>query len=249
MGNFVNYRSNTYKDLSNLPTNLVLAEPHVLWINAIIICNRGSAPMRFNLQKARLTGLTLEKACYAATTVNLVASYDNLSRSLTNTASFSVFSLDGTVPPLNSRILVKNQAAPFQNGIYVLTDVGSISTPWILIRAVDFDTAATINKGDVIPVLNGVLNKNTKWNQTAIVNNIGVDPIVFSFAVTTNTFIINELEIAPYKTIDIIDITGVLQLQYNITPFISDSLIGFSNGYTQIFDCDVNFAELIELPF
>ena len=62
-------------------------------------------------------------------------------------------------------------------------------------------------------------------------------------------FHLNEVEIKPYKTIDAIKELGLnIFLTFQQTPAISDSLICFSNGSTQKFDCEVNYTALKELP-
>lgn len=67
--------------------------------------------------------------------------------------------------------------------------------------------------------------------------------------VPVEIFHLNELEIKPYKTIDAIKELGVnIFLRYQKTPAISDSLICFSNGSGQNFDCEVNYTSLKELP-
>lgn len=123
-------------------------------------------------------GLTFKNACYAATTSNLTANYVGVT--LTNSGSLVTFSVDGVEPPLNSRILVKNQTTQLQNGIYTLTNVGSSSVPWILTRATDYDQTSEIRAGDFILVDNGTLNSKTAWVQTATINTFGSDPILFS---------------------------------------------------------------------
>jgi hypothetical protein len=40
-----------------------------------------------------------------------------------------------------TRILIKNQASGAQNGVYVLTNQGSVSTNWSMVRSADMDTA------------------------------------------------------------------------------------------------------------
>lgn len=251
MGIFLNYPSNIFSDLNNIPTTIVSADTHVLWVTALLVCNRGSAPMRFNMQKSRLTGLELEIPCYAGTTINLNATYNNgisgVGATLTNMGPLIPFSIDGINPPLESRILVKNQTLPAQNGIYTLNTIGDISTPWVLSRSLGYDIPANIMPGDIIPVINGIVNNHTKWKQTSTVTVIGTNPITFSAEPSTSIYHINELEISPYSTIDVIDITGVLQLDFNVIPYVSDSLVCFSNGYTQVFDCDVNYVQLNEL--
>lgn len=65
-----------------------------------------------------------------------------------------------------------------------------------------------------------------------------------------STFIINEFEIEPFDTIDIVKSKELqILLKYNRTPTIRDSLNCFSNGYTQVFDCEITYTQLNELPF
>lgn len=63
MGVFVDYTSNLFPNLANTPTTLLatgipteteaLLNPHTLVVNGLIVCNLGSQPIRFNLQKRR----------------------------------------------------------------------------------------------------------------------------------------------------------------------------------------------------
>lgn len=66
---------------------------------------------------------------------------------------------------VNSRILVKNQVAAAQNGIYKVTSVGSGGSPWILTRVVDYDSTAEIVSGDFTYVRYGTLI-GTQWVMT-----------------------------------------------------------------------------------
>lgn len=252
MGIFVNYPSNIFASLKEIPTTIVTASTNVLWVTTITVCNRGAAPIRFNLQKVRTQGLDLETACYVATTNNLVVTYNNgtsgVGATLTNTGTLAVLSIDGLPPTLNARILVKNQNNPIQNGIYTLTTLGNGSTPWVLTRSTDYNIASKIHNGDLIPVTNGTINANTIWRQTSVITTIGTSPITFVQNIPTTIFYINEFEIDPYKTVNIIDNIGFLNLEFNRTPYVTDSLVCFSNGYTQIFDCEVCYAQLNELP-
>lgn len=61
---------------------------------------------------------------------------------LTATANGAFPAQDGITIPLGGRVLVRNEATTANNGIYVLTQVGTAGTPWILTRATDFDQAA-----------------------------------------------------------------------------------------------------------
>jgi len=61
---------------------------------------------------------------------------------LTATAN-GALSIDATAVTAGIRVLVKDQAAGAQNGVYTVTQEGSAGTPFILTRATDFDTAAS----------------------------------------------------------------------------------------------------------
>ena len=63
-------------------------------------------------------------------------------------------------------------------------------------------------------------------------------------------FLVNELEIKPFQTVDIVQELGLkISLQYQQIPAISDNLICFSKGLKQIFDCEVCYSKLNELPY
>jgi hypothetical protein len=128
-------------------------------------------------------GLNIHAASYAATTANLNATYSNgtagVGATLTNAGANAAFSTDGVSPALNARILVKDQTNTAENGIYVLSTVGDGSTPWVLTRATDFDTAAEIAGGDFTFVDAGSTLANTGWVNIDEVTIVGTDPIVF----------------------------------------------------------------------
>lgn len=128
-------------------------------------------------------GLNIHAASYAATTANLTATYDNgtsgVGATLTNSGTQAAFSTDGVTPVATSRILVKNQTNTFENGIYTLTTVGSVSTNWVLTRATDFDTAAEMAGGDFTFVDAGATLANTGWVMVDEVTTVGTDPVVF----------------------------------------------------------------------
>lgn len=130
------------------------------------------------------SGITVQGACYAASTTALTVSYNNgvagVGATLTNATTQATFSIDGVTPPLNSRILIKDQASTLQNGIYTVTNVGSGATNWVLTRATDYDQASEINPGDLVIINNGTVNGDSSWLQTATVTTIGTDPITFS---------------------------------------------------------------------
>jgi len=130
-------------------------------------------------------GLNFKQPCYAATTgSNLNATYSNgssgVGATLTNAGANAAFTLDGTSPALNSRILVKDQTTQADNGIYSLTTVGNGSTPWVLTRTTDYDTTVQIYPGNFVLITAGTANENSGWIQVNTISTIGTDAISFA---------------------------------------------------------------------
>lgn len=102
---------------------------------------------------------------------------------LTNAGVQAVFALDGVSPPVGSNVLIKNTATGMTSaneGIYTVTNVGSIITNWVLTRATDYDTATEINNTGLILIQNGSTLAGQAWyNATTIVT---VDTTAFSYS-------------------------------------------------------------------
>jgi hypothetical protein len=130
-----------------------------------------------------VAGFTPQQAVQAASTTNLTASYFNgvsgVGATLTNSGALAAFTLDGQTGVLNDPYLIKNQSSSIENGVYILSVVGSGATAWVLTRASYYDSPSDINQSGVIPVISGTVNAGTGWLETATVTTIGVDPIVF----------------------------------------------------------------------
>ena len=75
---------------------------------------------------------------------------------LTATAN-AALSVDGASPSVNDRILVKNQVAQANNGIYYVVAVGDGTHPWVLARAADMAASAQI-AGAYLWVTAGTVN-------------------------------------------------------------------------------------------
>jgi hypothetical protein len=135
------------------------------------------------------TGINFHQACRLASTAALPScTYNNgasgVGATLTATAN-AALSVDSTLVALNNRVLIKNQVDGAQNGVYVVTQTGSGSTPFILTRATDFDTPGSglnqIDAGDFFLITAGSTNANTSWvQQTPLPIVVGTTPIIFS---------------------------------------------------------------------
>ena len=126
-------------------------------------------------------GLHIHASCDAATPATLASitggsvTYDNGTAGVgaTLTLGVALTTLDGVALSNGMRILVKNEAAQANNGIYVRTS----ST--VLTRATDFDTGAEIQGGDFTFVTAGTEYNSTGWVQVDEVTTVGTDPIVW----------------------------------------------------------------------
>ena len=108
-------------------------------------------------------GLNFHAAVHAATTANLDATYNNgtsgVGATLTANANGALI-VDGHTLSSSERVLVKNQTAGLQNGIYVVTTTGDESNPWVLTRATDADNSPSgeVAYGDFTFVQQGSTN-------------------------------------------------------------------------------------------
>lgn len=114
-----------------------------------------------------------EAAKYATTAALVAIVYSNgasgVGATLTE-VSFGALSVDGVTPSVGDRILVKNQASTFQNGIYTVTTVGSVAVLFVLTRATDADQTNEYKTGDSVFVTAGNTLTSTTWAYTGIDN-------------------------------------------------------------------------------
>lgn len=131
-----------------------------------------------------IAGVNPAVSVQAATTGVLPAStYSNgasgIGATLTETSAAALV-VDGYTVLLNDRLLVKNQASTFQNGVYTMTTLGTGVIPFVLTRALDYDQPSDMNNTGAIPVQNGTSNIATSWVQTSKVTTVGTDAVTFT---------------------------------------------------------------------
>lgn len=111
-------------------------------------------------------------ACLVATTTTLPSTaaiiYNNgtagVGATLTRGENGVIGSIDGVTLSVNDRVLVKDQSDATQNGIYVVTSLGSAGTPYVLTRSTDSDSAATeMRYGLYTTVTSGTVNKEKNY--------------------------------------------------------------------------------------
>lgn len=110
-------------------------------------------------------GLDIKPSARAATTTTL-ASNTFSAGVITSTTNNAFPAVDGVTLAVNERIVVKDQAAGLQNGIYYLSQQGTGSLPWKLTRATDMDAWSEV-PGASVWVEEGTANADTAWVATA----------------------------------------------------------------------------------
>jgi hypothetical protein len=135
------------------------------------------------------SGIHFHQPVRVESPINLNATYNNgtagVGATLTNAGTQAALVIDGVTVSVADRVLVYEQTNQTQNGIYVVTDVGSGSTNWILTRSSDADTyvinsAAGLSEGSTTFVQQGA----TGAGETYTCNTTGV----ITFGTTNITF-------------------------------------------------------------
>lgn len=131
-----------------------------------------------------LNNAVLNPPCYVATTTDLTVTYVNgtsgVGATLTNSGTQAALVIDEITLAEGDRVLVKDQVTGLQNGIYTVTNIGSISTNWVLTRATDFDSPSQMVRGKTIDVISGTVNAVTSWMFISTVTTVGSDSITFA---------------------------------------------------------------------
>ena len=133
-------------------------------------------------------GLDVKQSVKAASTAPLTSVlYNNnttgVGATLINNGTLAALNLDSIALFVDDRVLIKDQTAGLQNGVYVVSHAGSASIPWVLTRATDFDNSpgTEVGPGIFFFVEQGTTQADNGYvitTDTAIV--IGTTAIVFS---------------------------------------------------------------------
>lgn len=199
---------------SDPPTNPIWTQDNIV-VNAVV-----PLPLPSNFPLA--TGYKFGAVSTVATTAVLPANtYNNGSSGVgaTLTANANgVLTVDGYAVALNDIVIVKNEAAPANNGIYICTTAGAVGAAYVLTRTTWFNTNATAVTA-LYPVGSaGTANAGTRWLFT--------NPGTVIFGTTAISF----SQWTP-TTLNYIDASGnlaVLGFQYD-----SNGIMGF-NGRLDI---------------
>lgn len=136
-----------------------------------------------NYVDAVASGLSVHAAVRLTTAAALPANTQagtGVGATLTADAN-GALTVDGVLVAVNDRILVKDEATGEDNGIYIVTDTGDGSNPYILTRATDIDTDPETTSGSYTFTLEGTANAGFGYALTTL------DPIVVDTTVQTWT--------------------------------------------------------------
>ena len=125
--------------------------------------------------------------------------------------SAAVENIDGQAVVVGDRILVKNQVAGKDNGIYVVTVVGTGSVAQVLTRATDADSDAEVTASMMVPVAEGDVNANTHFMLTTD------DPIVLDTTALTFSQYVSGAHATGHITSGGDEVDGD-QLDIDLTP-------------------------------
>lgn len=128
-------------DIANAQTNAAAAAASA---TAASTAKTGAETAR-DAAIAAAAGIKWRPSVLASTTAALPSvTYNNgasgVGATLTATANGALAAQDGVTLIAGDRLLVKDQVAQLQNGVYTVTQVGTGGTPFILTRATDADT-------------------------------------------------------------------------------------------------------------
>ena len=136
------------------------------------------------------SGIHFHEPVRVESPINLNATYNNgtagVGATLTNAGTQAALVIDGVTVSAADRVLVYEQTTQTQNGIYVVTDVGSVSTNWVLTRASDADTyvinsANGLSEGSTVFVQEGATGAGEVYTcNTAGVITFGTTNITFA---------------------------------------------------------------------
>jgi len=139
------------------------------------------------------TGLDVKASCRVATAAALPACTPagaGVGKTLTANA-VGVLTVDGVATVLNDRILVKNQVAGADNGIYKVTTEGTAGVAFVLTRATDCDTNAEVTAGTFTFLEEGTANGDKGF---VLVTNdpITVDTTALAFSHFSSTTVVEN---------------------------------------------------------
>lgn len=134
-------------------------------INLVDPTNPQDAATKAYVDAAR-TGIDAKASVRAASTANVTVTYNATAGTSTRgQITAAPNTLDGLTLAANDRILLKDQSTGAQNGIWVVTTLGT-GANGVWDRATDFDSDAEVTSGPYVWVEEGTLQSDSAWVMT-----------------------------------------------------------------------------------
>ena len=206
-----------------------------LTLNANPTANLGAATKQY-VDNLTAAGIHLHDAVRVETPSALTATYNNgtagVGATLTNSGTQAALSIDGITLSTSDRVLVRQQSNQAHNGVYVVTNVGSASTNWILTRSDDADSAGdgspdTLDEGSYFFVSEG----DTGASDAYVCNTQGT----ITFGTTNITFA---------KFSDSLEYTAGTGININASRVISVSAVA-SAGTSATLETRINAVSVL----
>lgn len=119
---------------------------------------------------SQIQSIAVIKAAVRVASVPISTSSFNVSYTYSPTTqtitanSNGALTLDSVAVLQGDRVLIKDElSAQTNNGVYVVTQPGDASHPFILTRASDFNRTSNIPEGCLVPVVYGTVNATSLW--------------------------------------------------------------------------------------
>lgn len=139
------------------------------------------------------SGRSYKAACRLATAAALPAcTYSASAKTLTadSNGALNDTGIDSvTTVAVGDRILVKNEVAGANRGIYVVTSIGGALAKWVFTRAADFAFSSQVTAALLVPIAEGTVNGDTVYELST--NNpitLGSTSLTFSLAPLSITY-------------------------------------------------------------
>lgn len=182
---------------------------------------RGDVDDGFEAIEAEVDIIGIRRPVKLATAAALnacTAAGTGVGKTLTQNAA-AVENIDGVAVVVGDRVLVKNQVAAKDNGIYTVTTVGTVSVKQVLTRATDADSDAQVKGGMKVWVNQGTANGDKEFVLTTN------DPITVDTTALTFTLQSPPTHAATHITAGSDEVDGdMLDVDYtptNYTPTIT----------------------------
>ena len=175
-GNGTNTVSFTNINTTNLTATTVTLTAGTITTNA---ANATDIVNKLYVDTIVASGVHFHEPVRVESPIDLDATYDNgtdgVGATLTNAGTQAALVIDGVTMVVADRVLIYEQADATENGVYVVTNIGSDSTNWILTRSDDtntygVDSPNSLSEGSTFYVTSG----NTGAGETYTCNTEGV---------------------------------------------------------------------------